>query len=266
VSEPEPFVDIHCHLVPGIDDGAKSEKHSLAMARMAVEDGISTIIVTPHQLGANSQNDGTTIRQKTAELQRLLDDHGVPLGVLPGGDVRIGPEMIAGLRSGEVMSLADHRRHVLLELPHELYMPLDPVLDNLAKINMVGILSHPERNSGILANRKVLAPLVNAGCLMQVTGDSLTGTFGGACQELAEWMLAQGLVHFLATDAHSPKARRPQLRKAFDRAAELTEHATGLDLCCRNPALVARGEDVPSGRRAVRRGGLASWLGFRKAG
>src|SRR5690349_9514653 len=99
------------------------------MARMALADGTSTVVVTPHQLGAFAHNKGDAIRARTAELQGLLADRGLALRVLPGADVRIESEMISKLRSREVLTLADWGRHVLLELPHELYFPLEPVLD-----------------------------------------------------------------------------------------------------------------------------------------
>src|SRR5688572_1974200 len=94
VENRETFVDIHCHLVPGIDDGAKTWQESLAMARMAVADGITTIVVTPHQLGTYAHNSGELIRHRTAELQQELDAHDIPLQVLPGADVRIDDGMI----------------------------------------------------------------------------------------------------------------------------------------------------------------------------
>jgi protein-tyrosine phosphatase len=256
----EPFVDIHCHLVPGIDDGAKTWEESLAMARMAVADGTATIIVTPHQLGTYGHNTGDVIRARTRQLQQFLDDQDVPLQVLPGGDVRIEPDMIAKLRTGEVMTLADRRKHVLLELPHELYFPLEPVLDNLAAMGMVGILSHPERNQGILKNRDVLEPLVDRGCLMQVTAGSIVGTFGPHCQQLSEWMLELGLVHFVATDAHSPKSRRPLMGRAFERTAELAGRDSAIEFCCDNPDLVASGKDVAAGRRATKK--KSTWGGW----
>ena len=118
-----PFVDIHCHMLPGLDDGAVNLGVSLAMAQMAVADGIETIVVTPHQLGNYSRNQGTTIRAYTERLQRELKQRSIPLKVLPGADVRIEPDMTRRIQTGDVVSLADRQRHVLLELPHELYMP-----------------------------------------------------------------------------------------------------------------------------------------------
>jgi protein-tyrosine phosphatase len=259
------FVDIHCHLLPGIDDGAKDWNESLTMARMAVEDGTSTIIATPHQLGNFGHNHGNTIRQLVAELQTRFDAEQLPLRVLPGADVRIETGMIEQLASGAVLSLGDHRRHVLLELPHELYLPLEPVIDELARRKMVGILSHPERNEGILRRPDVLGPLVERGCLLQVTAGSLNGTFGPSCRELSEQLLADGLVHFIASDGHGPKSRRPLMRRAFLRVAELVDEPTAIDLCCKNPAAVAQGRVVQPGRRTVNRP-KRGWFAVRSAG
>lgn len=162
------------------------------MAQMAVNDGIGTVIVTPHQLGNFQQNTGDDIRHATKSLQQELNKARIPLRLLPGGDVRIEESMTRKIVTGEVMSLGDHRRHVLLELPHEMYFSLEPILNQLSSAGMTGILSHPERNQGILRQREVLPKLVDAGCLMQITAGSLTGSMGPACQELSRWMLNAG--------------------------------------------------------------------------
>jgi protein-tyrosine phosphatase len=219
------------------------------MAEMAVKDGIATIVVTPHQLGNFKQNTGDIIRARTAELQKFLNDQKIPLKVLPGGDVRIEAGMVRMIREGKVMSLADHQKHVLLELPHEMYIPLERLLAELAAAKMVGILSHPERNQGILAAPQVLRPLVEAGCLLQVTAGSLVGAFGPHIQKFTEDLIVQGLVHFVSTDAHSPKNRRPLLRRAFEHVAEITDFETATDLCCRNPGCVAAGTDIVAKKR-----------------
>lgn len=253
MSAPEPFIDIHCHLIPAIDDGSQSWEDTLEMADMAAQDGIGAIVCTPHQLGNYAHNHGDMIRERTYELQRVLDEHGIGLIVLPGGDVRIEETMVDKLCSGEVMSLGDHRRHVLLELPHEMYFPLERLLEDLRSVGMIGILSHPERNQGILQQPEVLPPLVDRGCLMQVTANSLTGTFGTQLQQFTENLIVQGLVHFVSTDAHSPKSRRPLLRRAYDHVTRLVGEEVALDLCCRNPGCIAAGEDIPLGRVAIPR-------------
>ena len=261
-----PFVDIHCHLLPGIDDGAASWDESLGMARLAVADGISTVVVTPHQLGNYGQTQGETIRSKCRQLQELLNRHEVGLRVLPGADVRIEPEMIQLIRAGEVLTLADRRQYVLLELPHELYLPLDGLLRELAAAGLVGILSHPERNAGILDHPRIVESLVDAGCLMQVTTGSLLGAFGPYVKDFSEWLVRDQLAHFVATDAHGLKSRRPLLKRAYDRVLGLAGDEAALELCCGNPARVVAGETVTPGRRGPKRRRLTGWFQRRKAG
>jgi protein-tyrosine phosphatase len=248
-----PFADIHCHMLWGIDDGSKSEDESLLMAQMAVQDGIESVILTPHQLGTFAANRGDEIRKSVAAFQQLLNAHAIPLKVLPGADVRIEPGFVQMIQAGDVLSLGDHGVHVLLELPHELYFPLERVLDELHAARMRGILSHPERNLGLLRQPELIAPLVQHGCLMQITAGSLMGTFGPDSCAMSEWMLREGLVHFVATDAHGVKSRRPLLRRAFERVAELTGPATAIALCGTNPAAVTAGHDTIAVPRSKRR-------------
>ncbi len=260
------FVDIHCHLLPGIDDGAASWDESLEMARMAADDGIRTVVVTPHQLGSYAQNDGATIRSLTAELQRRLTAAGISLNVLPGADVRIEEDLLAKLKSGDVLTLADRGLHVLLELPHEMYFPLEPLLERLRAAGMVGVLSHPERNEGLLADPRPIEPLIRQGCLMQITAGSLMGSFGPPPQQMAEWMLSKGLVHFVATDAHGVRSRRPLMSRAFHRVEKLIGREAAVEICCRNPALVAEGRPVDAARLPARRKSWFAWLTGKRAG
>jgi len=241
------LVDIHCHLLPAIDDGAADLEASLAMARLSVEQGVDTVVVTPHQLGAYAHNHGDDIRRRVVELQTELDSRAIPLRVLPGADVRIEDHMLAGLDSGEVVTLGDHGKHVLLELPHELYFPLAPLLDALAARGMVGVLSHPERNGGLLSDRRLIEPLVARGCLMQVTSGSLVGGFGPDSQAMAEWMAGRGLIHFLSTDGHGPTRRRPRLGDGLRAAEKLAGEEAARLWCGDNPRAVATGGDVTPG-------------------
>ncbi len=261
----EPFADIHCHLLPGIDDGANHWDDTLAMARMAADDGITTIVATPHQLGSWSENRGEEIRSLVDECNERLSNEQIPLKVLPGGEIRIEPGLIDELVTGELVTLGDHRRHVLLELPHELYFPIDGLMNELAARRITVVLAHPERNQGLLRQPDLAVDLVNAGCLMQLTAGSLCGMMGSHVDDMAVWMISEGLVHVVATDAHSPRTRRPQLGRAHERICELVDVATADDLCSRNPALIASGRSVPVGRRTVPRRRRASWWRGRKS-
>jgi protein-tyrosine phosphatase len=257
------FVDIHCHLIPGIDDGAETWPRSLEMARIALADGIDTIIATPHQLGNYSGNSGQAIRQRVTELQQRLDDEHLSLRILPGADVRIEPDLVEEIKRGNVLTLADHRRHVLLELPHEIYFPMEPVLDQLRGAGITGILSHPERNRGLREQPHLVRALVDYGCLMQITADSLLGQFGSSARRMSESLLAEGCVHFVASDAHGVKARKPRLHAAFQRVTELAGAESAKRLLHANPQAVVDGLDVESTprkrpHRGIRR--MLPWL------
>jgi protein-tyrosine phosphatase len=267
VRGPETFVDTHCHLLPGVDDGAADWEEALAMARQAVADGISTVVATPHQLGRFRRNDGRVIRARTSHLRDFLVQNGLQLEVLPGAELRIEPDMIEGIREGELLTLADRGRYVLLELPHEVYLPLDGLLANLRRAGLSGILAHVERNQGILAQPSAVDGLVAAGCLLQVTAASVTGAFGADVQRLAERLIQRRLVHFIVTDAHNAKSRRPQMRPAFERITELAGYDTALTLCCRNPAAVIHDETIrpASHEPPKKRFAPSRWFGWNKA-
>ena len=264
VKKPKSFTDIHCHMLPGIDDGAESWDESVEMAKMAVGESIETVIVTPHQLGGYGQNTGKKIRLLASQLQQRLNEESIPLRILPGGDVRIEEHMVEGLISGNVMTLGNHQRHVLLELPHELYFPLETILDKLASVGIVGILSHPERNKGLLHKAEPIRGLVRKGCLMQVTAASITGSFGRRCRDFSEWMLQQNLVHCVSTDAHSATSRPPQMREAYERVVELTNRTTADELFCSNPARIARGENVEILQKSISKFRTNRWFSLQQ--
>lgn len=262
---PEPFADIHCHLLPGIDDGAKHWEDTLAMARLAADDGTETIVATPHQLGSWSHNRGDEIRALVDECNQRLASERIPVNVLAGGEIRIEPGLIDELVTGELVTLGDHRRHVLLELPHEIYFPLDSLMDDLASRRIAIVLAHPERNAGLLRQPDFVVDLVDAGCLMQLTAGSLCGTMGSHVADMSEWMIVEGLAHVVSTDGHSPRTRRPLLGRAYDRICELADVETADYLCSRNPASVAAGRSVVAGRRVVQRRRRTSWWSRRKS-
>ncbi len=238
------MIDVHCHILPGIDDGSPDWETTLAMARMAADDGITLVIATPHQLGSHRANTSETIRSLVVEANRRLEDEGVPLVVRPGADVRIDDDLPERLADDSVVTLADQKRHVLLELPHELYVPLDGLLDRLERMELVGILSHPERNAGIQRDPRIVHRLVDRGCLTQLTAGSLTGSFGESIQRLSEVLLKRGVVHMVASDAHGLRRRRPILSRAYRRTCDLIGKRAADILFRENPARIAQGKDV----------------------
>lgn len=238
------FTDIHCHILPHIDDGATDMAESLAMAQMAVADGTTSLVATPHQLGSNAHITAAAIRQGVRHLQAAMEAEGITVSVLPGADVRIEPELPKLLKQGKVVTLADRGRHVLLELPHDTYIPLEPLLAALGKQGLVGVLSHPERNRGIIKQPEVMDAVVAAGGLLQITAGSLTGGFGSQPQRIAQYCVESRLIHFIASDAHDTKKRPFGMRAAYETIREMAdEHLANL-VCCENPARVLAGDAV----------------------
>src|SRR5262249_39158603 len=201
------FVDIHCHLLPGIDDGPKDWKASLAMARMAVDAAIRTIIATPHQLGRYEKNTTDRIVTLATEAQQRIQDAGLPLTVLPGADVRIQEDLPELVEQGRILTLGNPKcenriSFLLMELPHEQVLPLGRLLYRLQSQGITAILSHPERNKHLQENPEILRPWVQQGCLIQVTTGSITSDFGREAQRVSRWLFRENLVHLVATDAH----------------------------------------------------------------
>ena len=226
------MIDLHCHLLPGIDDGAKDLDLSLAMARMACADGITTIACTPHILPGVYNNSGPAIRAAVARLREAMAQAGIPIRLLTGADVHIAPDLVAQLRDGRALTLND-TRNFLLEPPHHLLPPrLEDHIFGLQTAGYVPILTHPERLSWLDGHYDLVKRLVYSGVLMQLTAGSLLGRFGRRPRYWAERMLDDGLCHLLATDAHNTEQRAPRMAEARALVAQRVgeEEATHLVL------------------------------------
>jgi protein-tyrosine phosphatase len=238
------YVDIHCHILPDVDDGAPSLADALEMATMASADGIQTIIATPHANHEYPPRPAEELLQRVASLQAEIDRIGVPLRILPGADVQISESLAGHVQNRRILTLADTGRYILLEMPHDIYVPLDGLMSELKKAGVRSILSHPERNCGIRANLGLLEHLVERGCLLQVTAGSILGEFGREAKAAALHMLEHRLIHFVATDAHSPRYRKPLLREAYRCVAALSDEPYADQIFKQFPAAVAQGKSI----------------------
>jgi protein-tyrosine phosphatase len=212
--------DLHCHILPGLDDGAPDLSVSIEMAKAFVADGVTVAACTPHILPGLYLNSGPQIRQATADLQQVLDREGIPLKLVTGADNHITPSFVAELRSGHLLSLAD-TRYVLVEPPHHVAPPrLEDLFFSLLVAGFVPILTHPERLTWIESHYQTVQRLAQAGVWMQLTAGSLSGAFGRAPRYWSERMLDEGIVHILATDAHDVERRPPNLGQGREFAAK----------------------------------------------
>ena len=212
------MIDLHCHILPGIDDGAVNLSISLDMARASVADGVTDLACTPHILPGVYPNTGPQIRQATQQLQDALDQHDIPLRLVAGADNHMAPDFVAGLGSDQLLCLADSR-YVLVEPPHHVAPRGSTLFFSLMRAGYVPILTHPERLSWIKSHYEVVKRLGDTGVWMQITTGSLAGTFGKSAQYWAQRMLDEGRVHILATDAHDTTHRPPNLSVGRDFAA-----------------------------------------------
>lgn len=207
------MIDLHCHLLPGIDDGAIDLDASLAMARAFVDQGVTHVACTPHILPGRYNNTGPEIREAIAALQQHLQQADIPLSLLTGADNHIDGAFVDKLKSGHLLSLADSR-YVLVEPPHHIAPArLDSLFFDLLLAQYVPILTHPERLTWIEDKYDLMCTLQDRGVWMQITSGSLRGRFGRRAQYWSERMLDEGRVHLLATDAHDPVKRKPDLLK-----------------------------------------------------
>ena len=231
-------VDVHCHCLPGLDDGPKTPDDALALCRALVADGITTVVATPHQLGRyDRRNSAAVVRQAVGALQARLNVEGVPLTVLPGADVRIDERIVPMLRTGEVLT-AGGGNCLLLELPHETYIDPTPMIRLLAGRGLRAIVTHPERHEAVRKKPECVTPWLQAGAVLQLTAGSLVGSFGKSAEAAAWKWLEAGQASIVATDAHDVERRPPCITAAIDAIERRLGTDVARRVCIENPSRV----------------------------
>lgn len=213
------MIDIHSHILPGIDDGAPDVATSLEMARIAVADGITCMACTPHILPGMYENDAAGIRRAIDALRAALAGAAIPLEIVVGADVHVAPDLVAKLKAGIVPTL-NGSRYFLLEPSHTILTPrLEEFAERLIGAGFIPIITHPERLQWIRTSYGVIQGLNRLGCLMQITAGSVLGEFGKVPLYYSEKLLDEGRVDIVASDAHGTGRRRPSLTRARDAVA-----------------------------------------------
>lgn len=216
-------VDIHFHILPGVDDGPRQIEDSLVLARLAVRDGTRTVVATPH-IRREFLSDPLEVPERVDALQAALREAGVPLTVVPGGELDV--EMVGRLDETELEAIAvgpPGRRWLLLEAPFDGLERLRPAAAELRERGFGIVLAHPERAAGVLAGGcRILRDELAQGAVAQVSTSSLAGDHGHEAQISARHLIANRLAHVLATDAHSAR-RAPALAAGIDRLLALGE-------------------------------------------
>jgi protein-tyrosine phosphatase len=258
------MIDLHCHILPGVDDGPETMEESMAMCRISIRDGIRTVLATPHTLNGVYQNDRSTILAKVRELNRkiaecrlqnaecripetssafCLPPSAFSLTVLPGADVHFSTELLNEIDEGKALTIGDGGKFLLLEFPFQgIPHGAEEVLFQLMVRGIIPIISHPERNLEIAFKPQRYFEMVRMGCLGQVTAMSLTGEFGEEVKRVADKLLKARLVHMIASDAHSINSRPPVLSSAIQAAVRIVGEAEARKMVTEYPQAVLDGQ------------------------
>lgn len=232
------MIDLHCHMLPAIDDGPTSLEGSLAMAKMAVADGITTTFCTPHIYPGLYENNAENIKRQVANLQLILNDKGINLTLNFGADVHLVPEVSAGIESGRIPLLGGSR-YLLLEPSHHVRPPrfTDSVF-RLISDGITPIITHPERLSWYGQHSDDFVAIAKSGAWLQVTSGALLGNFGAAAKRFSEQLIGEGWCDVLASDGHTTGRRAPVIGQARIRAAALVGEAEATAMVETRPGLV----------------------------
>jgi protein-tyrosine phosphatase len=213
------MIDLHCHLLPAIDDGPDTLEESLELCRIAVADGITRAIVTPHIHPGRWENTRISIAQACNSLQRTLEQHDIPLQLGSAGEVRLTDRIMQQVADDDIpfYGEVDGYKIMLLEFPHSHLIPGGEILAQwLLDQGIRPLIAHPERNKQIMKDAAQLRPFIDAGCWLQVTAGSVTGQFGEKSRIIAHQLLQDDMVTVLASDGHNARVRPPILSQTFD--------------------------------------------------
>lgn len=212
------MIDLHCHILPGVDDGAKNIEDSISMAKVAVNEGITHILATPHHKNRNWFNEKKKVLANVKQLQDELDRNRIPLTIFPGQEVRIYGEIQKDIEADEILFIDEQQQYLLIEFPTpNIPTYTERLFYELETKGITPIIVHPERNREILEDPNRLKALVEKGALAQLTAASYTGGFGRQIQKMSEQMVEANLVHFIASDAHNVGNRSFHMKEAYEK-------------------------------------------------
>ena len=274
------MIDLHVHILSGLDDGAKTLEESIQMCWISYRDGVRTIVATPHTLNGLYLNDRETILAKVKELNEALMKFGIrnaefgikepnaalhtpqsemffnsafrtphsALKILPGADIRLSEMTLPYLDQGKMMTISDGKKYLFLEFPFQgIPYQTEEVIFQIMTRGIIPIITHPERNLEIEQRPQRYYEMIRMGCLGQVTAMSLTGEFGSRVRQIAERLLKNKLIHFIASDAHSTDGRPPILSEGVRAAEKIVGKEEAQKMVTKYPQAILEGRkpDVP---------------------
>lgn len=241
------MIDLHCHILPGLDDGSPDMGQSLAMARIAVKDGITDIVATPHLFrGASNLTDLGQVARKRQELQSRLEAEGLPLRIHTGVEIRFCHNLLEEIKKDRARLVLAGSSYMFIEFPFEyVYSGVKEVFFETMSEGVIPVITHPERCSGFMNHPEILFELVEMGALAQANAGSFLGRYGSHVQEAALLFLRSHYLHFLATDAHDTESRPPVLSVAVKAIEPVAGAEAARALVEDNPRAVLEDKPLP---------------------
>ena len=237
------MIDLHCHIIPDVDDGSGSLEESLEMARLAVSDGITHMVATPHTLNGVSKNTTAQILQAVDDLKKAFAAENIPLTLHTGSEIHFTGGLRHLIRSGDLCTLNNRGKYALLELPSQsIPAGLKQEIFELKLDGITPIIAHPERHVVFQNEPDSLRELIDMGAMAQLTAMSLLGDFGPLVRQAAKRFLEMRLVQIMASDGHSAERRPPLLSRAVEEAADVLKSlAEAQAMVTERPAAVLAG-------------------------
>lgn len=240
------MIDLHCHLLPGVDDGSKDLATSLQLARDAVANGVTYALLTPHHMNGVYMNHKKDVLAQTKAFQQALDDQQISLTVFPGQEVRINGDLLDALANDDILFADEDNQYLMLEFPDDdVPTYTTEMIFELQQRGIIPVIVHPERNTKIMKHPEILYQLLTKGCLSQITASSYVGTFGEKVGSFSRQLIEAGQGYIFASDAHHLPGRKYEMREAFEKLSrefgnEIAEKYEA------NAKAIVNGEFVPA--------------------
>ena len=239
------MIDIHAHILPSIDDGPETIEESIELCKVAANDGIKTIVATPHSKDGVYETKSVEILKAVDTLNSQLKENRIDVKILPGAEIHISEGLVESIKNGDVLTINNGGKFILFELPFVFIPPgTDKFIFNLKSNGIVPIIAHAERITSFQRKPELVDQLVKIGARVQINAHCLTKRAIPGERKFAERLLKNRLVHFIASDVHSLNGRPPILSKALKNATRIIGEEGARALVYRNPELIINGLDI----------------------
>lgn len=238
------MIDLHAHILFGLDDGAKTEEETLEMLQIAEKEGITTMAATPHYIHGANAYDAAAYQQQLEETRQLIKDHHLSIQLLSGNEIYLDEYSCQSLKEGLAHPISDSN-YVLVEFSM-LAIPegAENYIDGLRHKGYTPIIAHPERYPEVQEDPWNLRPFLQQGCLLQLNSHSITGLFGRKVQKTATQLINSQMAHLVASDSHSSRNRAPRMKEAFHQISKQTNRQTAQKLFMNNPKAIINNQPV----------------------